>query len=182
MSRTSLPVLAMRLSVNVFLREHNNTLPKIEPLPTNNGLRQLLIADANILIGDDIYDENTDPFEDIICVLGEERREAVVQSIAAAEAKIRDRLQCRVAARHPKRATAAADTDDMHDVEKNADAERRRTLNTMLVSKMKVEGEVVDKERILRIMAIAQTAGKNATATDALETIMGELDSGGRWV
>ena len=68
----------------------------------------------------------------------------------------------------------------MHDVEKNADAERRRTLNTMLVSKMKVEAEVVDKERILRIMAIAQTAGKNTTATDALEIIMSELDNGGR--
>lgn len=87
-----------------------------------------------------------------------------------------------MAARHPKRATAAADTDDMHDAEKNADAERRRTLNTMLVSKMKVEAEVVDSERILRIMAIAQTVGKDATATDALETIMSELDNDGRWV
>ena len=47
---------------------------------------------------------------------------------------------------------------------------------------MKVEAEVVDSERILRIMAIAQTVGKDATATDALETIMSELDNDGRWV
>ncbi|CAM6001165.1 unnamed protein product [Sphagnum balticum] len=121
-------------------------------------------------------------YGDIICVLGEERREAVMQSIATAEAKIRNRLQCRVAARHPKRATAATDTDDMHDAEKNADTKRRRTLNTMLVSKMKVEAEVADSERILRIMAIAQTASKDATATDVLETIKSELDNGSRCV
>jgi len=55
----------MRLVVNVFLRAHNDTLPKVEPLPPNSGLRQLFIADVNVLVGDDIYDEKSKPFRDI---------------------------------------------------------------------------------------------------------------------
>ncbi|CAM6003288.1 unnamed protein product [Sphagnum balticum] len=64
-ARALLPILSMRLVVNVFLRAHNDTLPKVEPLPPNSGLRQLFIADVNVLVGDDIYDEKSKPFRDI---------------------------------------------------------------------------------------------------------------------
>jgi hypothetical protein len=174
MSRTSLPILSMRLVVNMYLRAHNYVLPKIEPLPVNDGLRQLLIADVNILIGENIFDTNSDPFGAIICVLGVERREHVMSTIAAAELQIRARLQCRVPARSQKR--KQVNNSDEFNIDKNTDAKRRDSLNSQLMRKVDEEAELAASESVARIMHIAQTAAKeSASSKDVLRSIMDVL-------
>lgn len=177
MSRTSLPVLSMRVAVNIFLCEHNYELPEIVALPTNSGLHQLLVADVNVLIGDDIYDEKIEPFRDILCVLGSEQREVVMRTIAIAEMQIRDRLQRRVPACRQKRAitTQANDSDD-DDSEKNGDVQRRRALNSMLAKQENDDAEAAASETVMRVLAVAQASSKDSTsAVQVLQLMLKEL-------
>lgn len=129
---------------------------------------QSLYADANVLIGDDIFAENTEPYADIICTLGDERRETVLRSIVIAEGQIRERLQRRVPARRQKR--DEADEDE-------ADADRRCALDTRLMQKLSGDAEVAASERVMRILAVAQSAGKDSSsAINVLESIRNELN------
>jgi hypothetical protein len=160
----------MRLAVNIYLHEHDNELPKIVPLPANNGLKQLLVADVNVLIGDDVFDENQEPFRDILCVLGDEQREAVLRTIATAEMQIRARLQHHVPARRLKRTAAQADDSD------EEDTNRRRALDSMLMKQTYDTAEAAASEAVMRVMAIAQASSKESTsAVQVLQTIMKEL-------
>jgi hypothetical protein len=157
-------------NISSYLRTHDNVLPKIIPLPANDGLKQLLVADVNILIGDDIFEEKSTPFDDIICVLGDERREIVMNTIAIAETQIRARLRDRVPARRQQRGAAAAQSDD------TADAERLRALNARLTKKIENQAEVAASEAVMRIMSIAQSTGKElASSIDVLKSIIKEV-------
>ena len=186
MSRSSLPILSMRLVVNVYLREHDNQLPKIVPLPPNNGLRQILVADVNVLIGDDVFAESAEPFRHILCVLGNERRDDVLRTIATAEMQIRSRLQHRVPVRRQTRTIAAqdGDIDDDDDADKAGDTDRRRALNSMLTKQANDDAEAAASEMVMRLTTIAQSLSRDSkSAVQVLQTIMKELgDKSNIWL
>lgn len=152
-------------------------LPLIKPIPVNSGLRQLLVADVNILIGDDVFDANAESYREIICVLGEEQREIVLRTIATAETQIHARLQGRVPARRQRRPTTVH-AGDSTDVEKNADRERRRVLDIMLTKRAAEQAEVAAGEVVMRIMtAIAQNSAKEPTSSiTAIKSLLKTLD------
>lgn len=175
----------MRLVVNMYLRAHDNTLPLIEPLPINKGLKQLLVADVNVLIGEDIFDENAQPFDDIICVLGKKQRDVVINKIAIAETEIRARLQCRVPARRNMRFIDDCDDAAAGECKKDTDAARRRKLDFMLMEKVRGDAEVAAGDAVMRIMAITQSTVKEPTSSiEMIRSIMKELDGqrGARFV
>jgi len=105
-------------------------------------------------------------------VLGEQQREVVMRTIATTETQIRARTRGPVPARRANRPTFAEDDDAGRD----ADTERLRVLNTMLMKKADGEAEVVASDRVMRIMAVAQSAGKQQMSSiDVIESIMVEL-------
>lgn len=79
------------------------------------------------------------------------------------------RLQRRVPARRQKRDEVCSEDE--------ADADRRCALDTRLMQKLSGDAEVAASERVMRILAVAQSAGKDSSsAINVLESIRNELN------